>query len=96
MLSGKRGIKEVVAFVRQLRQYTTNGIAFTIVEMTAEDDRVAAEPTGAGEMVDGSPYNNVYHMLFYLRGGKICRVKEYMDTRLVDAAVGPHLANAAR
>jgi uncharacterized protein len=91
VLSGTRSLDEVVAFVEQLRLYTRDGIEFKITALTAEDDRVAAEATGRSQMVDGTRYDNAYHILFRLRDGKICRVNEYLDTRLVDAVVGPLL-----
>jgi uncharacterized protein len=54
--------------------------AFTVHETTAEADRVAATAESHGEHKSGKRYNNHYHFLFFLKDGKIVRVKEYFDT----------------
>jgi uncharacterized protein len=60
--------------------FVTGGIAFTIHDMIAEDDRVAAEVESHAELVSGAVYNNHYHMLFRFRDGEITEVREYGDT----------------
>ncbi len=57
-----------------------NSFAFTIHETTAEADRVAVTAESRGEHKSGKKYNNHYHFLFFLKDGKIVRVKEYFDT----------------
>ena len=62
----------------------------TIVGTTAEGDRVAVEATGSAKLSDGRVYENTYHFLFKLRDGRICLVKEYMDSqRAADMFGGP-------
>lgn len=51
-----------------------------IVDLTAEEDRVSATATGAVVLKDGRQYRNDYHLLFFLRGGRIASCKEYMDS----------------
>jgi ketosteroid isomerase-like protein len=92
ILSAKRGLDEVTELVRTVKKHTKNGIDFRIVETTAQDDRVAVEYSGKCEMANGERYDNVYHLLFHLRDGKICRVKEYMDTALVDSVLAKGLS----
>jgi ketosteroid isomerase-like protein len=55
-------------------------IRFDIGVVTAEDDHVALQMESYGKMVNGTVYNNVYHMLFEMAGGKIKRCFEYADT----------------
>ena len=60
--------------------FVDGGIAFTVHALTAEGDRVAAEVESYAPVTNGKVYNNHYHMLFEIRGGKIAVVKEYADT----------------
>lgn len=76
------------ASVDQMRQiivdpmpvFVDGGIRFTLHAMTAEGDRVAAEVESYAPLVSGPVYNNRYHMLFEMAGGRIRAVKEYGDT----------------
>ncbi len=95
LLSGTRGHADICTAVGMLGQMTQGGIAFTILSLTAEDERVSCEVEGRSTLVNGTPYDNQYHFLFSLRDGKVVRLKEYMDTKLVDDALGPLLRAAA-
>ena len=55
----------------------------TVHGVTAEGDRVAIEAEGRAELKNGRIYANRYHYLFVFRGGKICQVKLYNDTKHV-------------
>ncbi len=57
-----------------------DGLEFSIVEMTAEGDRVAIEATSAGTTFHGRAYVQNYHFLMRARDGQIVEFKEYMDT----------------
>jgi uncharacterized protein len=57
--------------------------------MTAEADRVAAEFAGKATLMNGQAYDNEYFFLFSVRDGKIYRMKEYMDSLLVERVLGP-------
>ena len=57
-----------------------NGLAITIKGLTAEGDRVAVEAESYGELVNGKVYNNEYHFMIEMSGGKISAVREYLDT----------------
>ena len=95
LLSATRGYDEIVGAAGMLKQVTHSGIAFEILQLTAEDDRVAAEIQGRSALVTGAAYNNEYHFLFWLRDGKIFRMKEYMDTLLTQTVFAPLLAKSA-
>ena len=49
-------------------------------EFTVQGDRVAVETESEAKTLTGKVYNNFYHFLFVLRGQKILRIKEYLDT----------------
>ena len=66
---------------RQLK----DGLRMSVHGMIAEGDRVAAEVTSRGELRDGKVYANEYHFALTLRDGKITQVREYMDTKHVEA-----------
>lgn len=89
MVSGTRGYADIVGVGDLFKKITKAGIRFDILTMTAEEDRVSAEMQGHSDLVTGVPYNNQYHFLFFLRDGRIYRMKEYIDTKLADAALGP-------
>ena len=96
VLSTTRHYDDVLGAAQMLKSATKQGIEFRVLNLTAEADRVAAEVEGYSTLVNGVPYNNQYHMLFFIRDGKICRMKEYCDTKLVDAALGPLTAAATK
>lgn len=56
------------------------GVAMTVDHVTAEGDRVAVEARGHAPTVDGQNYDNVYHFLFFLRGGQIVEIHEHGDS----------------
>lgn len=63
----------------------TGPVVLTPHAFTAEGDRVAVETESLAHTRTGRTYNNFYHFLFELRGGKILRVKEYLDTMHTNA-----------
>jgi len=73
----KDGVADVKAW---LTGVFPDGLKFTVKSMTAEGDRVAIEAESYGKHVNGKIYNNQYHFLMKIRDGKICELKEYMDT----------------
>jgi hypothetical protein len=51
-----------------------------IERMVAEDDCVCVQFVLQARTAAGREYRNHYHLAFELRGGRIARVKEYVDT----------------
>jgi len=89
LISGTYGKEQIRAFAGQIYDAFPNGIAFEIVSMTAEEDRVSVEAASKGNHVSGQLYTNEYHFLFEFADGKIRRLKEYMDTeRATDILCG--------
>jgi uncharacterized protein len=57
-----------------------DGIRFKIGPVVAEGDRVCIMAEGFATTTDGKPFNNLYHVFFEIRDGKIALAREYNDT----------------
>jgi ketosteroid isomerase-like protein len=79
-ISGTRTRKQALEGMGMIDSMFPDGIQFVIIAMTAEGDRVAVEAESEGVHASGKRYHNQYHFLVVIRGGKIYRLKEYMDT----------------
>lgn len=79
-ISGTFGVDQIAAASREVLAVFPDGLSFTIHAMTAEGDRVAIEAESHGRHVSGKLYNNKYHFVMRVRGGKIVEWREYMDT----------------
>jgi hypothetical protein len=51
-----------------------------IEAIVADDEWVALQMVMSARTAKGEPYRNFYHWAFRVRGGRICAVKEYVDT----------------
>ena len=58
-----------------------SGLAMTVSSAIAEGDKVALEVRSQGELTNGNVYQQEYHFLMELRDGKVCAVREYLDTQ---------------
>lgn len=94
-IAGTRGYAEVMGVCAMFPKISKNGLKPTVLNATAEDDRVAIEWEGECTLLNGQAYNNVYHMLFFIRDGKVVRMKEYLDTKMADEVIMPFLASMA-
>lgn len=89
LISGKFTKAQIQAAAGGIYEAFPEGIRFTILQMTAEDNRVAVEATSTGKHVSGQQYENEYHFLFTFKDGKLLELKEYMDTeRVTDVLCG--------
>ena len=52
-----------------------------IEEMVAERDLVAVQLVIEAKTAAGRPYRNDYHFSFRVRDGRLCAVREYVDTK---------------
>ena len=73
--------EQVAGLFRRMAEQFPRGLQMTIKSMIAEVERVAVELESYGELPDGRVYNNEYHMLLTIRGGKISAMREYHDTQ---------------
>ncbi|MCK9504279.1 MAG: nuclear transport factor 2 family protein [Porticoccaceae bacterium] len=78
-LAGSRNKAEFAKLLTGVLDVCPNGLKMTPSAWTCEGERVAMEAESYG-YVDGKLYNNLYHFLHIVRNGKICKVKEYLDT----------------
>lgn len=74
-----------------MKEVLPNGLKFTILTMTAEDDRVHVELKGEAKTASGGDYNNRYHYAIVVRDGKICSFRDYLDSDLVMKVLVPTL-----
>jgi ketosteroid isomerase-like protein len=58
-----------------------SGLKMTVKSAIAEGDKVALEVESYGELKNGNIYDQRYHFLIEFREGKICLVREYLDTQ---------------
>lgn len=79
--AGVHGKEQIARVFHGMARRLTDGLRMTVTGMTAEDDRVAVELTGRGELRNGRVYENEYHILMVIRDGRIAAVREYLDTQ---------------
>ena len=72
--------QEMADIFRRMTTRMKDGLRMTVKQVTAEGERVALEVESYGELLNGRVYNQEYHALMTIRGGKIAAVREYMDT----------------
>jgi len=65
------------AMLKQLK----GGLQMTVLSTVAEGDRVAIEAESSGDLENGRLYRQKYHFLLEFRDGRICAVREYLDTQ---------------
>ncbi len=83
--AGAHNKEQITSLFQRMSDQLVNGLKMTVKGLTAEGDKVAVEVESYGELRNGRIYNNQYHMLMTIRDGKICEVKEYLDTQHVFA-----------
>lgn len=91
-ISGTRHYPEIMAVCATFPLISKNGLSPKVVNITAEDDRVALEWEGNCVLIDSKQYKNQYHFLMFFRDGKVCKMKEYLDTKLADNMLIPVMA----
>jgi uncharacterized protein len=64
-------------------------LSFTIQSLTADEDRVVAEATSEGRLVNGETYSNTYVFVFRIRDGKIASVAEHYNALIAREKLVP-------
>jgi ketosteroid isomerase-like protein len=90
-ISGVKTKAQVAKEFPALREVLPGGIEFTILSVTAEEDRVHMELAGKSKTADGKDYNNRYHYAFVIRNGQIVGFRDYLDHDLVMRILVPTL-----
>jgi ketosteroid isomerase-like protein len=62
--------EQVAGLFRRMAEQFPCGLRMIIKSMIAEDEKVAVELESYGELLNGRVYNNEYHMLLTIRGGR--------------------------
>jgi ketosteroid isomerase-like protein len=76
---GKQAVLALMA--RGIGLYDTSApMELHIEEMVAEGELVCVQLVIEARTARGEPYRNHYHFAFRVRDGRICAVKEYVDT----------------
>ncbi len=79
----RRGKDEVRKFVAGIGQAFPQGLQSEIHKTHAAGDAVIVELTNRGKAFNGKDYENEYCFVFELEGGKIRRIREYVDMHKV-------------
>lgn len=81
--AGTRSKEETARLFHAMIKQTKAGLQLSVHSAVAEGDRVALEAASHAELKNGHVYEQEYHVLMVMRGGKICAVREYLDTQHV-------------
>lgn len=86
-ISGTYDKAEFTRLLSGVLDICTGPIAITPKAFTCDGERVAVEAESFTQTRSGRIYNNHYHFLFTVQGGKIAGVREYLDTMHADAVL---------
>lgn len=81
--------------VRMLGTLFNGGLHYSIVSLTAEDDRVAVEVRAQGMLNNGEEFANIYMFLLKIRHGRISSVAEHFNPQPVTDKIMPLLQSRA-
>lgn len=83
-LSGlRKGKGEILNFARNAAKMFPSGLKSELRRVYCDGDTVLIEMTNRGKLFNGRDYENEYCFVFEIEGGKIRRVREYVDTQKV-------------
>lgn len=81
--AGQHDRKRIERVFAAMADAMKGGLAMTVKSMIAEGDEVAVEAQSRGELKNGRVYEQQYHFRMRFRDGKLCEVREYLDTQHV-------------
>jgi uncharacterized protein len=84
-VTGERTKAQITRLFQAMTDQLEGPLKMTLQSMIAEGDEVAMEAQSLGRLKNGRTYQQQYHFRIRLRGGKICAVREYLDTLHVQA-----------
>jgi uncharacterized protein len=82
------------AGIRIFATVFNGGLAYTVHSLTAEEDRVAAEVTSRGMLIDGKEFQNTYVFVLRFRDGQLVSVAEHFNPLVVRELIMPLLQAA--
>ncbi len=83
----KRGKAAVKEFIGGIGKAFPAGLNSQISKVHSADDTVIVELTNTGKAFTGRDYRNEYCFVFEIEGGKIRRIREYVDMLTVKEAL---------
>jgi ketosteroid isomerase-like protein len=89
VVGGQMDRAQYAAMIENIPAVLSAPFVFTVTGWTCQGDRVAVEASGKTVLKDGRSYENLLHLLYIVRGGKIVAGKEYLDTARSAAAFMP-------
>ncbi|MWB77599.1 nuclear transport factor 2 family protein [Pseudooceanicola sp. 216_PA32_1] len=72
-----------------LRKVVTGSGRTVPIRFLADEDWVVVEAQGQMTAIDGTPYENEYCLMYRLSEGMIVEAREYQDSALCEAVLGP-------
>lgn len=78
--TGTKSKQEIIELFTGLETVFPDGLKTVVDHMIAEGDYVAVEAHSVGKLASGTSYENMYHLKFELKDGKIQRWRHYDDT----------------
>jgi ketosteroid isomerase-like protein len=78
MLESREGIVEFVT--HHFRKLFPEGATFDFTRVVCEEAVIVFEQRMTGKLVNGRTYDNRYCWVFEMRGERLARIHEYMDT----------------
>lgn len=84
--SEKARFKQGIAL---LAQVANNSMVYHLDSLIVDGDRLVAEVSSEGTLIDGSSLENQHVFLFTLRQGRIAEVREFMNQYVVAEKVAP-------
>jgi ketosteroid isomerase-like protein len=77
----KKGKGALLDFARSAAKLFPNGLTTEIRRVYGDGDVVIVELSNTGKLANGRDYANEYCFVLEIEGGKIRRVREYVDTQ---------------
>lgn len=75
--------------IKILKSIVSGSIDYQLVSVTAEDDRIVAEISSTGLLINGDRLANQHLVLFHIRDGRIAVMKEHMNPNVVKEKIAP-------
>lgn len=79
-ITGTKTKEQIARLFHTMAGALEGPLKMTVKSAIAEGDRVALEVESLGTLKNGRTYNQEYHFLVTVRGGRIAAVREYLDT----------------
>lgn len=79
-VTGDMNKTQFLEHLQRFRHAVPSGLQIAVTGVTAEGDRVAIEAESSATMMNGNVLSQVYHFLFEVKGEKVYRAREYIDT----------------